>query len=219
MDAALIACPECDLLQRVTPVTEGTLARCRRCLKVLYRPARENLDQPLAYTLAAAVLFGVANAFPIVGLELQGQASTATLFGTARALYDQGMLLLAVLVFFTTIVVPGIQLTAMGYLLLPLRLGHVPRRLPIALRVLHAIRPWGMVEVFILGLLVSLVKLAGMASVVPGTALWAFGGLLMMVAAAVASFDARVIWARQQLTVPTPPKPAAHTSSREELAT
>jgi paraquat-inducible protein A len=79
-----------------------------------------------------------------------------------------------------------------------LRMGHVPRRLPLALRVLQAVRPWGMVEVFILGLLVALVKLGGIATVVPGTALWAFGGLLMMIAAAIASFDARVIWAKQE---------------------
>ena len=105
----------------------------------------------------------------------------------------------AVLVFFTTIVVPAVQLGAMTYLLLSLRMGRVPRRLPFALRALQAVRPWGMIEVFILGLLVSLVKLGGMAKVAPGIALWSFGGLLVMIAAAVASFDARAIWIRQEL--------------------
>lgn len=199
MDATLIACPECDLLQRTPTLARENLARCRRCHKVLYRPAEENLDRPLAYTLAAGVLFVLANAFPIVGLELQGQTSAATLFGTVRALYDQHMTMLAVLVFFTTIVVPAIQLTAMTYLLLPLRLGRMPARLALALRLLQAVRPWGMVEVFILGVLVSLVKLAGMATVEPGIAMWSFGGLLLTIAAAIASFDARVIWARQGL--------------------
>jgi paraquat-inducible protein A len=196
MSATLIACPECDVLQRATPLTPDTVARCARCDTVLYRPADENLDRPLAYTLAAAILFAIANTFPIVGLELQGQSSGATLFGTAWALYEQNMTFLAVLVFFTTILVPALQLGAMGYVLVLLRFGRVPRLLPIALRVLQAVRPWGMIEVFILGLLVSLVKLAGMANVVPGIGLWSFGGLLLMIAAAVASFDARVIWAR-----------------------
>ena len=199
MQTTLIACPECDLLQRAPLLARETLATCRRCHKVLYRPADENLDRPLAYTLAAAVLFVIANAFPIVGLELQGQSSAATLFGTVRALYEGGMTMLALLVFFTTILVPAVQLSAMTYLLVPLRLGHVPLRLPLALRLLQAVRPWGMVEVFILGVLVSLVKLAGMARVEPGIALWSFGALLLMIAAAVASFDARVIWARLSL--------------------
>ena len=197
MKADLIACPHCDLLQRPVPIARDMIVRCGRCRMVLYRSHDENLDRPLAFTLAAAVLFVVSNVFPIVGLELQGQHTAATLFGTARALYEQNMKMLGAMVLFTTILVPAVQLSAMAYVLGLLRMGHVPAYLPLALRALQAVRPWGMVEVFILGLLVSLVKLAGMASVVPGIALWSFGGLLMMIAAAVASFDARTIWARQ----------------------
>ena len=89
MSDTLIACPECDLLQKSTPLSKGAVARCPRCRMVLYRLADDNLDRPLAYTLAATVLFVVANMFPIVGLELQGQSSAATLFGTAQALYEQ----------------------------------------------------------------------------------------------------------------------------------
>lgn len=199
MKAALIACPHCDLLQRPVPIARDTIARCGRCRFVLYRAHDDNLDRPFAFTLAAAVLFVVSNAFPIVGLELQGQHTTATLFGTARALYDQNMKMLGAIVFVTTILVPAVQLSAMAYVLGPLRMGRVPTYLPLALRALQAVRPWGMVEVFILGMLVSLVKLAGMAHVVPGTGLWSFGGLLLMIAAAVASFDARTIWVRQGL--------------------
>jgi paraquat-inducible protein A len=199
MHQTLIACPHCDLLQRSAPLAQTCVARCSRCRAILYRAHDDDLDRPLAYTLAAAILFIVANAFPIVGLELQGQTTAATLFGMAQTLWQENMKPLGALVFFTTIVVPALELGAMVYLLVPLRLGRVPSRLPTALRVLQAVRPWGMTEVFILGLLVSLAKLAGMATVVPGIALWSFGGLLMMIAAAVASVDARVIWSKQGL--------------------
>lgn len=199
MHQTLLACHECDLLQRSPPLEQDRVARCSRCFALLYRRHDDDLDRPLAYTLAATILFLLANAFPIVGLELQGQTTSATLFGMAQTLFQQEMKLLGALVFVTTILVPGLELAAMAYLLIPLRMGRVPSRLPTALRVLQAVRPWGMTEVFILGLLVSLAKLAGMASVVPGIALWSFGALLMMIAAAVASFDARVIWSKQAL--------------------
>jgi paraquat-inducible protein A len=199
MHQSLLACPQCDLLVRSAPLARNCIARCSRCYAMLYRPHDDDLDRPLAYTLAAAILFIVANVFPIVGLELQGQTSTATLFGMAQTLWQENMKPLAALVFFTTILVPALELCAMVYLLVPLRLGTVPSRLPTALRMLQAVRPWGMTEVFILGLLVAVAKLAGMASVQPGIALWSFGGLLMMIAAAVASFDARVIWSKQAL--------------------
>ena len=196
LQGPLIACRECDLLQRPTPLADHMVARCSRCSGVLYQPLDDDLDRPLAYALAATILFALANAFPIVGLEVQGQTTVATLFGTAQALYEQNMRALAVVVFFTTILVPAIQLGAMLYLLVPLRKGRMPTLLPTAVRVLQAIRPWGMTEVFILGLLVSLVKLGAMARVVPGVGLWSFGALLFAIAAAVASFDSRVIWAK-----------------------
>src|SRR5215207_8009670 len=149
MHQTLIACPQCDLLQRSAPLAAACVARCNRCHSMLYRPQNDNLDRPLAYTLAAAILFIVANAFPIVGLELQGQTTAATLFGMSQSLWQENMKPLSALVFFTTIVVPALELGAMVYLLVPLRLGRVPSRLPTALRVLQAVRPWGMTEVFI----------------------------------------------------------------------
>lgn len=199
MDPNLTACRECDLLQRRPRLDRGAEARCRRCAALLYRAREDDLDRPLAYTLAAAILFALANAFPMVSLEVQGVSTTATLAGTAAALFRQDMKLLGALVFFTTVIVPAVQLCAMAYLLIPLRAGIVPLRLALALRTLQAVRPWGMIEVFLLGILVALVKLAGMASVVPGVALWTFGGVLMMIAAALASFDAQAIWARQAI--------------------
>jgi paraquat-inducible protein A len=80
-DAPLIACHECDLLQRVTVLASGATGRCRRCGATLYRSAPTSVDRALALTLAAMVLFAVANAFPIVGLSVNGTLGKTTLFG------------------------------------------------------------------------------------------------------------------------------------------
>jgi paraquat-inducible protein A len=193
---SLIACHECDLLQRETALAAGGTARCARCSGVLYRNQPDGLDRTLAYTLAAAVLFILANAFPIVGLDAQGNRSSTTLFGTVQALRHDDMSSVAALVFVTTILMPALDIGAMLYMLLPLKLGRVPRGLPAVFRLVQAVRPWGMVEVFMLGTLVALTKLAALASVVPGIALWSFGALMLLVAAAAASFDSRALWAR-----------------------
>ena len=81
-------------------------------------------------------------------------------------------------------------------LLLPLALGRQPLAGARVLRALWVVKPWGMVEVFMLGVLVALVKLAHLASVVPGVALWSFGALILVFAAAAASFDAEQAWAK-----------------------
>jgi paraquat-inducible protein A len=195
-DARLIACHECDLLQRETALPPGATARCRRCGAALYRSLPVNVDRALALTIAAMVLFAVANAFPIVGLDVNGNLVETTLFGAARVLYDDGVWPLAGLVFVTTLLMPFLGMAAVVYVLLPLRTGHAPRRPDIVLRLLHLVLPWGMIEVLILGMLVALVKLAAIASVVPGVALWAFGAVMLLLAAAAANFDPHDVWAR-----------------------
>jgi paraquat-inducible protein A len=161
---------------------------------VLYRSRPGGLDHTLAYSLGAAVLFVIANSFPIVGLEAAGFHSSTTLLGTVRTLYDGDMTSVAGLVFVTTFLMPALSIGAFLYLLLPLKLGRVPRGLPAVFRVLHGVRPWGMVEVFLLGTLVALTKLAALASVVPGISLWSVGALMFLVAAAAASFDTHEFW-------------------------
>jgi paraquat-inducible protein A len=194
--ARLIACHECDLLQRETALASGGTARCRRCGATLYRNPPASVDRALALTLAAMVLFVVANTFPIVGLSVNGTLVETTLFGAARVLYDDGVWPLAGLVFVTTLLMPLLDMAAVTYVLLPLRTGHIPRRPDIVLRVLRRVTPWGMIEVLILGMLVALVKLAAIATVVPGIAMWAFGAVMLLLAAAASTFDPHDIWAR-----------------------
>jgi paraquat-inducible protein A len=95
---------------------------------------------------------------------------------------------------------PVLQIGAMLYMLLPLKLGRVPKELPAMFRLVQTVKPWGMVEVFMLGTLIALTKLAALASVVPGIALWSFGALMFLVAAAAASFDSHALWARVEAT-------------------
>jgi paraquat-inducible protein A len=194
--APLVACHECDLLQREAPLPRGGVARCGRCGAELYRNHPESLERTLALTVGAAVLFVIANVFPIIGLALEGQVIHTTLFNTVRRLWDEQMEAVALLVFLTTIVMPALEIFAIGYLLLPLRLGRVPPYFAQVFRVLQSVRPWGMVEVFMLGVLVSLVKLAHLAGVVAGVALWSFAALMLVMAAIASVFDARALWAR-----------------------
>lgn len=194
--AQLIACHECDLLQRDISLAPGCTASCKRCGAVLYRNATDSIDRTLAFTLAAAILFLVANAFPIFSIEVQGDRSAITLFGAVISLWDQEMRIISLLVFTTAIVVPALELISLTYLLLPLKLGTIPPSYTIFMRTLQFIQPWGMVEVFMLGVLVSLVKLTHNFRVVPGFALWSFGLLTLLLAAAAASFSARDVWAR-----------------------
>lgn len=191
---ALTACHECDLLQREPILTPGGVACCRRCNSVLFRHTPDSVDRGLAYTLGATILFIIANMFPIVGLEVQGIANATSLYGAVETIWKNDMEGVASLVFVTTILIPAMEMSLMLYVLLPLKLGQMPQGLAPILRVLQSVRPWSMTQVFILGVLVALVKLAHLAHVVPGIALWSFGGLILLLTAAVASFNTHELW-------------------------
>jgi paraquat-inducible protein A len=194
---SLVACHECDLLQRESALPPGGVLRCCRCRAELCRAYEKNVDRPLALTLASIVLFLIGNAFPIVGLTVNGDLVQTTLLGSVRILYRDGMWPIAGLVLATTFLMPLLQMASMAYLLVPLQFRRLPYRYALVFRLLHLARPWGMTEVLILGMLVALVKLAHIASVVPGVALWAFGALMLLLVAANSAFDPRALWRRE----------------------
>ena len=193
---ALIACHECDLIHRIKPLPRKGVANCSRCGSVLYRHKPNSIERTLALSLAGLVLFVLANSFPFLALKTDTQLHQTNLITGIKVLYDQGMEPLSILVFLTTILAPAAQLLGMLYLLLPLRQRRVPPHFAPIFRFVRGLQPWSMMEVFMLGILVSIVKLAKMAAIVPGVAIFSFFGLIVVLAAATVSLDPHELWHR-----------------------
>ncbi len=194
--AELIACHECDLLQYSIALPDDTVAKCPRCEGVLYRHRRNSTDRTLALAIAGLLLFVVANSYPFLAFRMQGKMVQTTLASGVLDLHDQGMTALAILVLVTSILAPFAELVGLLWVLAPLRMRRRAWGAISVFRFLRRIQVWSMMEVFMLGVLVSLVKLADMAEIVPGLALWSFALLIVVLAAASASMDARDIWRR-----------------------
>jgi paraquat-inducible protein A len=193
---SFIACHECDLIHRVKPLPKKGIANCIRCGAVLYRHKPNSLERTLALSAAGLVLFVLANSFPFLALKMEAQVHQTNLITGIKVLYTQGMQGLAVVVLLTTILAPLAQLLGMLYLLLPLRHNRVPPKFAPIFRFVRGLETWSMMEVFMLGILVSVVKLAKMAQIVPGIAIFSFFGLIVVLAAATVSLDPHKIWDR-----------------------
>ena len=193
----LIACHECDLLHRI-PMREGRrcVSRCRRCNAMLHRGVENSIDRTLALTLAGLILFIVANSFPFLTFKMQGQETQTTLISGVIGLYDEGKWEIALLVLLTTVVVPLTQLLIQLYIYVPLKLNRIPWLMAPVFRFAGVLQPWSMMEVFLIGIIVALVKLLGMAQIVPGLALWSFALLIVTLSAAAVNMDSRVVWDR-----------------------
>ena len=193
---SVIACHECDLLHQTRALPPDGTARCVRCGAVLYRRKRNSLDRVLALTVAGLILFIIANIYPFLTFRLEAQVQETNLITGVMELYRQGMWIVAGVVLLTTIAMPLLELTGMLLVLVPLKLRRRPWKLALLFRVVRSFRPWGMMEVFMIGILVAAVKLVKMANIIPGIALYAFMILIFILAASAAALDPHIVWKR-----------------------
>jgi len=195
-DASLVACPHCDLLQRLPKIAPGDSARCPRCDKELWRRQKDSVNRTLPLTLAALVLYVIANTVPMLGLTAAGHAAFTTVVGGAQQLWLDGQQIVAVLVLFAAVIAPALQIGFMLLILIGCQRQRPPAWVGTLLRHLPMTRTWSMIEVMLLGVLVALTKIADYATVIPGVALFALGALVFLLAAMQSSFDPREVWNR-----------------------
>jgi len=197
-DASLIACQHCDLVQRLPELEPGASARCPRCNKELWRRREDSLNRTLALTVAAAVLYVIANSVPMLGLTIVGRDASTTVIGGAEHLWNNGQQIVAVLVLFTAVVAPALQIALMLVIVLGGMRVRAPKWVGALLRHHPITRIWSMIEVMMVGVLVALVKIADYATVIPGIALFVLWVLVFVLAGMQASFDSREVWEKIQ---------------------
>jgi paraquat-inducible protein A len=140
----------------------------------------------------------LANAFPVVAIQTTGNTVFASILGVTDALHEQNMNLVALVVLATTIVFPGLDLMSTCALLLFARWRHLSSALVWLFRLRSAIKPWSMIEIFVLGALVAIVKLGSIAIVTPGIGLWSLCTFIVLSAGVSHSFDPVEFWNESQ---------------------
>jgi paraquat-inducible protein A len=197
-----IGCLECDLLVSVEPLTPGQRASCPRCGHLLTANTKEGLTRSLAFALAAAMLLAMSMAFPFLSLQAGGLEQVMTLPRSAYELYADGYLSIAILVMGPIIGIPSLMIAALVALLIPIRNGTRARWLVPTGRFLFFLKPWSMVEVFVIGVIVSLVKIGAMATVILGLAFWAYVAFALCFTATLTNLDRVQLWERIEELAP-----------------
>jgi paraquat-inducible protein A len=208
--SCVAACPECDLLQTIPELTPGARARCVRCGCTLAVRVRDPIERPLALTLTALVMLVVANISPLMGLSVVGRFADTTILGGAWQMWVQGEPLTAMVVAFCATLAPAGYIVFLLTVLLAVAHPPAPPWVADLLRWADAMRPWAMIEVMMLGILVALVKIAELATVEAGLGMYAMGALVALFPAIAVSFDPEAIWERVAwVDGRTPPSGAA----------
>ncbi len=204
-------CPECGLFQSVPALRPGQVADCLRCDATLRRRRRDSLGVVMALSVAGLLLFAIAAVFPLLGLRLAGQERVTTLPGLPVGFERQGLWQLALVVLATTLIAPLAKLLLTGGVIAGLRLDWPAPWLAVMARWRAHLTPWAMIEVFLLGAFVAYTRLAAIASVQVGIALYALGALMVVMIASDAWLDEHALWeaiGRRQVRVPGGHAPA-----------
>jgi paraquat-inducible protein A len=190
---SLVVCGQCGLAHRWQPIGHASLARCTRCEAVLARAHRLSVGGVLALTIAAAAAYLIAINAPLMSLTLRGGSQAATLPEAISRAWQDGQEIVAVVAAITALLAPAAFIGLRLYVLAPLAVGTKPPAFAWCVRILHQAGRWNMVEVFTVGVLLSLVRLAGLAETAPGPGLFALGALTVLFAA-IESAGLKHLW-------------------------
>lgn len=191
----LIACHDCGKLHRLPAGDDLHDYKCTRCRADLGTLSCD-LDPPVALLTAAAISFLVANTMPFMTLNIEGIAQESTLLSASFALWQSELWPLGVLVFLVATAAPAFKICGLLYVLVPLRHDH---RWPLAgriYRIVGGVRPWAMMEVYLLGMIVAYVKLVELAHIELGVAVYAFLATVLFEIAAEAKSEPMAVWHR-----------------------
>jgi paraquat-inducible protein A len=172
---------------------------CACCGATLYQNRPASLARVTAFSLTALLLMIVVHSAPFITMDAGSIRTTLTLPRAAQSLIVEGSPLLGWGVAVFTILSPLILAGGLVYVCGPLMFGRAAPGAMFMARWISITEPWNMIEVFLLGVLVSLIKLGKVAELHFGMGFWAFGILMFCMAAAVAAIDKKELWDRLEV--------------------
>lgn len=189
----LIICEHCDSVYQKVTLAKHQKTLCTRCGGVLQRYNGLTVEQRLALTFTALMLWIFANFYPVMSINLKGVKNSATLWDSVLALSLGPITFIAMVAAIAMIIAPIVQLLLLIWVLGFALSGRRSPGFKFCMRWLETLRPWSMLEVCLLGAMVAVIKLAGLLDVLPGIGLFALAALSLMMIR-IAGRDIRELW-------------------------
>ncbi|HCG8599832.1 TPA: paraquat-inducible protein A [Vibrio parahaemolyticus] len=197
----LISCEECGLVVRIPEIEQGQKAQCPRCSHSLTKINAKPYQSVIAVSSACLIMLVLSISFPFMSFSVQGLSQEITLLHAAKMLAEFQNALLGALLLATVVVLPAIYVGLILFLHLEaLKVRNHPpskkqqRMAKVLCRILFRVEPWLMVDVFLIGVLVSLIKIASLADIGMGSSFWAFCVYTILVVKCISMVDKSWLW-------------------------
>jgi paraquat-inducible protein A len=196
-------CPCCDLLVKKHRLNYQQKANCPRCDKTLAQPVENSIEKTLALSIGALILFFPAILLPLMTLNFLGFSQYQSIIQSITIIYSEKYALVAGIILITCVIIPFVKIIILFYLSLILFIKKANNKklgkfnnllLPIIFRIYHSIDEWGMLEIYLLGILVSVVKLKVMAELNFNMGLIIFALLSLLILLSSLFLDEELFW-------------------------
>ncbi|NOQ45159.1 MAG: hypothetical protein GQ559_00540, partial [Desulfobulbaceae bacterium] len=192
--AALAACPGCDLLYHKVSVPQGKKVRCPRCGTTLHVFIKDSLNKTLAMSLTGLLLFIPAMTMPIMTFTVMGLKGSGNVIDAMFSMFHRGYWFVGSMVLLVSILFPLVKLALLFWVAFSLKILRYSANLPNVFRAYKCLAEWGMVEVYMLGILVSIIKMHSMASIQYNTGFFCFISLVLITVGSSVVHDEDLFW-------------------------
>ncbi|SFV62918.1 Paraquat-inducible protein A [hydrothermal vent metagenome] len=167
-----IICHKCHTVHEKVAIEDGSKALCSVCKMVLYRHDTRLIEHGLALSVTGLIFFILANLFPLVKIEILGAESYITIVSMISSLMSSGYYIVALFLLYLIVIFPVMIFSLYILLFALLKLKRGEGLVKNILILLAQIEPWQMSDIFVVSILVSIVKLFGIATIHMGTSFW-----------------------------------------------
>ncbi len=191
---AYIACPSCDLLLKDIISVSGKKLYCPRCDTGLYQKKTDSISKVLAISTAGLLVYIPAIFMPLLTLHVIGMEQSGSVFDAFLSFYNQQYYLVTILLFLTSIFFPLLRLSILFSVCLQLKIRLYSKSLFFMFRTAHYLDEWGMADVYLIALLVSIVKIHKVGTLNLDIGFFCFVFLVFMTRATSSALEPEVFW-------------------------
>ncbi len=190
----VMLCPDCDLLLEKIQLRGGTKLVCPRCHATLRMHIKNTVEKTLALSVTGLLLFFPAMFLPLLSFHVIGLESSGDIIGSTVAMLQSGFIFTGIAVFLTSIVIPLIKLLLLFVVSFQIRFEAATRKTALLLRLYRYLDEWGMLEVYMIGILVTIIKMIHMAKINYDVGFFCFVGLLAATLLSSTFLDEEFFW-------------------------
>lgn len=189
----MTACSGCGLVVKKSDVPDSNI-KCPRCETLLYKNTKGGILRSAAYSLTGLTLLWPAVKYPMLTMSMGGNENIGGFMEGLQALSTDGFDMLAAFVFLTAVLVPGLRAFLIAMISIFALMGSRPYGYKTMYRMVVKLEEWYMSDVYLVGILVSAVKLVDFSELNIEKGFYLFCAMVFFTIMMGICFDEKEYW-------------------------